>query len=208
MSAVKQLFEIANTLAGQDVSVNYDHTFTGAFDALTDTLAGHDVQRGATISEAIKAAAPYISGGSSQVEMVNITLQPQIWDPSDSKWVDTRYKQEEYEKRTSYEFYPLYDLTDNKPITDFTVSENSQYDTYTLSVPAGHIVEIGNMFPNASLDQYALDDESHSMIVLNNFPYRTPLAKDEYGPRHYNRVTVVPSEFTYFVIYAKYKRES
>lgn len=47
-----------------------------AIDALTDTLAGSDVDSGRTIAEAVRALAPYIGagGGSQRVELFNETV--------------------------------------------------------------------------------------------------------------------------------------
>ena len=42
-------------------------TITGAINALTDTLAGSDVQGGRTVASAIHALGPYIGGGGSQI---------------------------------------------------------------------------------------------------------------------------------------------
>ena len=57
------LIAIANKLAGHDVSGQHPRTVAGAIDAITDTLAGADVNSGMTIADAIGSLAPYVNGG-------------------------------------------------------------------------------------------------------------------------------------------------
>ena len=67
--------EAIGTIASELVSIATEHgyegpqdlTIAGAIDALADTLAGEDVDSGRTIAEAVRALAPYVGGGGSEI---------------------------------------------------------------------------------------------------------------------------------------------
>lgn len=54
---------IANKLAGEDVSKDYPCTIAGAIDAITDQLAGENVESGGNIAGALSTLLEYAEGG-------------------------------------------------------------------------------------------------------------------------------------------------
>jgi hypothetical protein len=61
MTIVSEINAIVTENGG---TASTDGTIIGALDALADTLAGENVERQNSITKAIEALAPYISGGS------------------------------------------------------------------------------------------------------------------------------------------------
>ena len=81
MNTTKQaLFDIAEAVAGKDVSADYPQSKKGAIDAIADALAGEDVDAGGSIAGAVKILSEYVgSGGSSAfLKIINLSAKPHV----------------------------------------------------------------------------------------------------------------------------------
>lgn len=78
----QELFTIAEAQGG--TASGYPRTIAGAVDALTDALAGSDVDSGRTIAEAVAVMGEYIGGGGGG----SVTLNMRWSDMGDEKPFD------------------------------------------------------------------------------------------------------------------------
>lgn len=114
----QELFAIAEAQGG--TASGYPHTIAGAVDALTDALAGSDVDSGRTIAEAVAVMGEYIGGGGGSTN----TLYMRYSDMGDEKPFDgcVCVNQED------------------EPRTDFGTATIEGDDYSTLTVGSGDMV--------------------------------------------------------------------
>ena len=81
MTIAKTIMDTACTVAGEDVSGKYGPLITDALDALTDALAGEDVQGAQTIADACAILGEHLSGGGGELgPQVAFFIQPEGGD--------------------------------------------------------------------------------------------------------------------------------